>query len=51
MLGSRFVTHCRCVNVLVYPVKMMGAGEHEKVPDVQGFPVVVRLSTALQASS
>ena len=45
------MTHFRWVNVLVYPVKMMGAGEHVKVPEVQGFPVVVRLSTALQESS
>lgn len=44
-------TNCRWENVFVYPLKMMGGGEHEKVPEVQGFPVVVRLSTGLQLSS
>ena len=44
-------THFKPVKVFVYPSKMMGGGEHAKIPCVQGFSFVVRPSTALQESS
>lgn len=44
-------THCNPLKVFVYPLKVIGAGVHENVPDVHGFPVVVSPSTTLQLSS
>jgi hypothetical protein len=45
------VIYTRPLKVLVYWLKMTGGGLHPKVPEVQGLPVVVKLSTGLQLSS
>ena len=48
---SRYNTDFKPVKVLIYPSKMMGGGEHAKIPWSQGFLFVVSPSTTLQPSS